>query len=38
MSEPALFERMLSVHIGELAPSSFGAGGLARFGWHMVKA
>jgi flavin-dependent dehydrogenase len=36
--EPALFERMLSVHVGEIPITHFGAGTLARFGWSLVNA
>ena len=36
--EPELFQRMLSVHVGEIPLTSFGAGALARFGWQMVSA
>ena len=35
---PALFERMLSVHVGMLPLMDFGAGALARFGWQLVTA
>jgi menaquinone-9 beta-reductase len=36
--EPALFERMLSVHIGKLPLANFGTGSLARLGWQLVTA
>lgn len=36
--EPALFERMLSVHVGQVPLAGFGAGALARFGWRLVNA
>lgn len=36
--EPALFQRMLSVHVGKLPLANFGAGPLARFGWQLVTA
>lgn len=36
--EPALFARMLSVHVGKLPLTNFGASALARFGWQMVTA
>lgn len=37
-ARPGLFARMLSVHVGELAPWRFGAGALAEFGWQMLRA
>ncbi len=36
--EPELFQRMLSVHVGELPLTGFGAGAIARFGWQLVNA
>ncbi len=35
---PHLFERMLSVHVGELPLSRFGTGAMARFAWQMLAA
>jgi flavin-dependent dehydrogenase len=37
-ARPALFERLLSVHVGELPITRFGAGSLASFGWELLKA
>ena len=37
-ARPRLFARMLSVHVGELAPWRFGPGALAEFGWEMLRA
>jgi flavin-dependent dehydrogenase len=36
--QPDLFERMLSLHVGNLSLSNFGAHALARFGWGLVTA
>lgn len=35
---PALFERMLAVHVGEVPLRNFGACGLLDFGWHLLAA
>jgi flavin-dependent dehydrogenase len=37
-SEPSLFERMLSVHVGELPLSGFGIAPLASLGWRLLIA
>ncbi len=36
--EPALFARMLAVHVGKLPLANFGAGSLALFAWQLVTA
>jgi flavin-dependent dehydrogenase len=36
--EPRLFERLLSVHVGEMRLASLGARGLADLGWHVLTA
>ncbi|MGC2111135.1 MAG: NAD(P)/FAD-dependent oxidoreductase [Candidatus Korobacteraceae bacterium] len=37
-ARPALFERMLSVHVGELPIMRFGARSLASFSWELLRA
>ncbi|MCU1286759.1 MAG: monooxygenase, FAD-binding [Acidobacteriales bacterium] len=37
-ANPALFERMLAVHTGAIAPLSFGARNAASLGWHLLTA
>ncbi|MCU1307464.1 MAG: monooxygenase, FAD-binding [Acidobacteriaceae bacterium] len=37
-ANPVLFERMLAVHTGALAPLSFGARSAASLGWHLITA
>ncbi len=37
-ARPRLFERMLSVHVGELPLAKFGAGALAELGWGVLMA
>jgi flavin-dependent dehydrogenase len=37
-ANPVLFERMLAVHTGALAPLSFGARSAASLGWHLLTA
>jgi hypothetical protein len=36
--KPALFERLLSVHVGELGLRNFGITGILDMGWHMLTA
>jgi hypothetical protein len=36
-SDPGLFERMLSMHVGSLSPIDFVANGLS-LGWRMLNA
>jgi flavin-dependent dehydrogenase len=36
-AKPALFERMLAVHVGELPLCRFGAGAVADLGWQMLR-
>lgn len=35
---PGLFARILAVHVGDLRPRDFGAGGLLNLGWQMLVA
>ena len=37
-TQPELFARMLSVHVGGLPLSKFGVGSLANFGWQLLTA
>jgi flavin-dependent dehydrogenase len=37
-ARPALFERMLQMHVGDISIAEFGAGPLASFGWQLMKA
>ena len=37
-ARPELFERTVSVHVGEIPLASFGAASLASFGWHLLTA
>jgi flavin-dependent dehydrogenase len=37
-AEPALFERMLSLHVGDVSLRDFGPRVLARFAWQLVNA
>lgn len=36
--QPALFERMLALHVGELGLKDFGASGLLHLGWRLLLA
>ena len=36
--EPQLFEKLLSVHVGEMRLASLGVSGMANLGWHVLKA
>lgn len=36
--KPALFERLLSVHVGELSLRSFGLRGILNLGWQLLMA
>jgi flavin-dependent dehydrogenase len=36
--KPALFERLLSVHVGEAGPNNLGIGGMLNLGWQLLVA
>jgi flavin-dependent dehydrogenase len=36
--QPALFARMLAVHVGEMQLKDFGASGMLNLGWHLLMA
>ncbi|MGC2694307.1 MAG: NAD(P)/FAD-dependent oxidoreductase [Candidatus Angelobacter sp.] len=38
VKKPVLFERMLSVHVGELSLRDFGIGSMVNFGWQLLVA
>jgi flavin-dependent dehydrogenase len=35
-AKPSLFERLLAIHVGAIAPTSIGFGTIAQFGWHFL--